>query len=191
MNLTFINLMWIVFTLPLLTWYTSTVAMHYSISKWIYEDDHRVVRNFYEGFRQFFKKTWGLGCVSGIIGAILTTNFFFWGTQQTKLAFFFVMGMIPLILFYLFLHFFVFVIIADDRKASVKNWLGSAFGFVLSHPIATFFCFISGLLLLGVFWKLPTLMLTFGASVFALICNSICKKTISGWTDGSVQKGAP
>ncbi|MFT0139458.1 hypothetical protein ACEK07_34865, partial [Alcanivoracaceae bacterium MT1] len=126
--------------------------------------------------RQFFRKTWWMSFPSTIIFIILASNLYFLGNQQGGIALFSFIITLPLILLFMFVHFSLFSIIVYYPNESRRSWLKYSFYFSLSHPLLMGLCLLFLVLISGVFWKLPTLIVTYGWSIFAMVCFSMVSR---------------
>ncbi|WP_404455436.1 DUF624 domain-containing protein [Virgibacillus necropolis] len=73
----FLNLLWFIFCLPIVTIYPSTAAMFGIVRKWKIEGiDYEIRSNFISLFKENFKKSFLLGIIWSVIGALMTMDFY-------------------------------------------------------------------------------------------------------------------
>ncbi|WP_046176100.1 YesL family protein [Domibacillus indicus] len=75
-NLFQLNILWILFCLPIITAVPATVAMYCVIRQWIIHQDPGVYRSFIRFFKENFKKSFLIGLLLYAIAGFLYLNFF-------------------------------------------------------------------------------------------------------------------
>nr|WP_285876973.1 DUF624 domain-containing protein [Fictibacillus phosphorivorans] len=74
-KLVYLNIVWILFSLPLITLIPATFVMFSIVNKWLTEDqDPNLFSTFIREFKSYFWKSYPLGIVLIVLGAFLTAD---------------------------------------------------------------------------------------------------------------------
>ena len=73
-NLMFLNVLWILCCIPVVTAGAATAAMYHTVFQYITEQDDAVLRPFFRGFRQNFKQGTLLGLIFLVAAAVLAAD---------------------------------------------------------------------------------------------------------------------
>ena len=168
-NLAFANVLWFVFTLPVITWLPATVALLHSLDRWVRADDDRVFRNFIAGWRRHWRRGLLLGLASTATAAVLGANALFLSTRDGTVPIVLLGGTAALAAGWLLLHLWLLPLMVLRPELSVRDWLAASLvllgrNLLLSAVLAAF-----AVLSAGVFAALPTLLPFYGASVLGFL----------------------
>lgn len=105
-NIWWLNILWLVTSLPVITIGASTTALIYASMK-LHDDDGYPTSNFFHSFQQNFKQATALWAIYGAVGALLAYALIFWNQMRVAGAHIFVM-MIGII--YLLSSLYVFFV---------------------------------------------------------------------------------
>jgi uncharacterized membrane protein YesL len=113
-----LNLLWLLFCLPVITIFPATVAMYCVIRQWVLHKDYSVFRNFFQYFKENFKQSFVLGIIWIVFAGLFFLNFMllknFASFQYVLLAVLTLIGFVML-----FITIFIFPTIANYNV----NWL--------------------------------------------------------------------
>lgn len=147
-NLIQLNILWILFCLPVVTIFPATAAMYSVVRQWIVEQDPSVYRSFLFHFKKNMKKNTIIGLMWYVVLCLLYINFFAIFNFETAQPFF-------MVLFIAFTSWFI----------SFTLWLWS----ILSHFRWSIPILIKNTILLTI-GRLPT---TFLLLIISLISGAI------------------
>lgn len=89
----FLSFLWILFSLPILTFGASTCALYYTANKVIRHDRSHVLREFWGAFKKNFKQATISWLILGVIGWIIIGNcLLFYGQSQPIFIMYVVIG---------------------------------------------------------------------------------------------------
>lgn len=171
-RLAVLNLVWILFSLPILTFVPATYAMFSVLKDWNEGDTKRSVYDvFKENFRHSFKRSLQIGWPFIITGLILLVNLYFFFTTSTEVSWFFVLkyANILLAVFHLFLFFYSFSLSQFKEDWSTKNLVAGAFVLMMIQPLVSLSVGTLFVLMAFGFLYFPAFLFFFSASVPAFI----------------------
>lgn len=70
-----LNLLWLLFCLPVITIFPATVAMYCVIRQWVLHKDYSVFRPFFEFFKENFKQSFILGMIWTVFAGLFFLDF--------------------------------------------------------------------------------------------------------------------
>jgi uncharacterized membrane protein YesL len=113
-----LNLLWLLFCLPIVTIFPATVALYCVVRQWILHNDYSVFRSFFQFFKQNFKQSFLLGVIWSLFICLLFMNFLilnnFGSFQHLLFTILSVFGLVVL-----FITIYIFPTIANYNV----NWL--------------------------------------------------------------------
>jgi uncharacterized membrane protein YesL len=113
-----LNILWLLFCLPVITIFPATVAMYCVIRQWVLHKDYSVFRAFFQYFKENFKQSFILGLIWIVFAGVFYLDFMLMknlGTFQYILLP--VLSLIGIVI--LFITIFIFSTIANYNV----NWL--------------------------------------------------------------------
>lgn len=169
-----LNILWLIFCLPVVTIFPATVAMYCVTRQWILHKDYSVFRSFFQFFKVNFKESFLLGIIwiifAGLIFAdfILLKNF---GSFQ-----YFLLPIITLLgIIIIFTTIFIFPVIANYSMNWLNYFKNSLFFSIRFFPttlIAIIYLAMMGLIV--VTWPITSLFIfSLGAYSIYSLCNRV------------------
>ena len=179
-DLILLNILWLVFSIPIFTIGASTTAVYYVTLKLARDDDGYTIRSFFKSFKENFKQATIIWLILLVIGAILGVDLYFFarvytGTGTLKT----VMLTVFLALIIVYAAVFMYIFPLQSRFVNtVKRTFFNAFFMSLRHLFRTIgMIVINGVLVaVGfVFMVPPVLMIfmLFGFPILAFINSYI------------------
>ena len=178
-DILFLNILWLLCSIPIITIGASTTALYYCMLKISRKNDAGMAAMFFKSFRQNFKQGCALTVVFAVSGVILYMNF-----QACALIEGIFVKCIKILIVALLIVFGLIVSYAFPLLAqfdnTVKNTLKNSLLLAISNIKKTIPIFIINAIPIVVFWKLPytfvfclPLLLTFGVALIAFINSKI------------------
>lgn len=178
-RLAVLNLVWLLFSLPIFTFLPATVAMMVVLKKWRNneERDTPVFSLYKQVFFAFFKRSYRIGWPFIVVGVILVINlvFFFSVTSQLSLFFIFKSANFFLAGLYLLL-FFYSLAVSTFLEGSSKKIVGFAFIMLFSQIGETIQILLYLFLIVVIFNFYPALLFFFSGSVLGMVFLSASEK---------------
>lgn len=157
-NLGLVNVVWFLFSLPVVTWFTASVALIHSLERWLQAGDGRIASNFWGSWKRQWRRTLPIGVVSTAVLAILLANAIFLVTREVPAALFLLPPTIVLLASWLMLHLALIPVIALFPELPVRTWLREAAVLAIRHPLTSVVnATLTTALVYAVVW-LPTLV---------------------------------
>jgi uncharacterized membrane protein YesL len=167
--LTVCNVLWLLLSLPIVTAPASCAALYY-VADMAARQKAIYVRDFFDGFRQYFVKGSLLGVANLLLGAIIATNILFYGNMEAAWAQV-VRGIwIVVAVFFAVMQVYLFPMLVLQIEPRVLWALRSAIMMVLAQPVFTLIIFLEvvGLILLSVILIVPFFFVSMSA--IAVLC---------------------
>jgi uncharacterized membrane protein YesL len=161
-NLVYLNALWLLACLPLVTIAPATAAMFGVVRRWQRGDEPPVARTFFALLKEDFGRNALLGLVWGAVGAVLVVDFVLVARiGALRLPLF--VGLLALSVLYAAASVYLFPLMADS-SASWRSLLKNALLFPLSQPLSA----VQGLAVVAVavFWvvSLPIAAMVAGSA---------------------------
>jgi uncharacterized membrane protein YesL len=163
------NVMWLLLSLPVVTlipatgglYYATNLLAHDKVSSW---------RSVLEGFRRHFWLSWRWGSLNLVIYGGLIANIWFYG--QVSWGVWFRPLFLLLTLLWTLLQIYLFPILLEQERPSLRLALRNSFILLLRRPFHTLGWFIAlAVLALGSTYFLPPLWLVFTVSLLLYLSN--------------------
>jgi len=152
------NVLWFVFSLPVVTWLTAAVAMTHALERWLGAGDGRVMHNFWEGWKLHWRRTLPIGVVSTVVLAILLLNALFLATRDDRSALVLLPPTLVLLAAWLMFHLALIPVIALFPALPPRTWLREAAVLAIRHPLTSLInASLAAALVAALVW-LPTLV---------------------------------
>ncbi len=177
------NLAWMVFSLPVVTWFAAGVALVHALDRRFEEDGRGVLSGFWEGWRRTWRRTLPLGLASTVAALILLLNAGFLLGQDSPAAFLLLAGTVPLALVWLFWHVSLIPVVALFPHLTTRQWLRDSFALSFQHPGAMLAVLAAAVLAAGAVLAVPALLPLCGASLPALLALKLCRHHLPRWSD--------
>ncbi|RKD32001.1 YesL family protein [Lacrimispora algidixylanolytica] len=179
-DLILLNILWLVFSIPIFTIGASTTAVYYVTLKLARDDDGYTIRSFFKSFKENFKQATAIWLVLLAIGAILGVDLYFFarlftgsGTIKT------VMLTVFLALAIVYAAVFMYIFPLQSRFFnSVKKTFFNAFFMSLRHLFRTIGMIVINvaLIVMGFVFVVPPVLMIFmlfGFPILAFINSYI------------------
>ncbi|GGM28813.1 hypothetical protein GCM10011351_13520 [Paraliobacillus quinghaiensis] len=178
----FLNLLWVIFCLPLVTIFPSTTAMFSVVREWKKSGvNFNVGRIFILEFKQNFKQSFILGIIWFIFGFILAIDFYY----MINLSFFGKSVVLALLTFFAFIYLgmSIFILpIVVNFKLSIKEILKNAFLFSIGRLVTTISCLIIIASIVIIALLIPLIIWVIGSTIAFLVYTTISKLNKDLWT---------
>jgi uncharacterized membrane protein YesL len=140
-DLVYLNLLWLVACLPVVTISPATAAMFGVVRGWIRGKDVSMTREFFSLFRENFGQSLAVGLVWFVLGAVLVADFLLIGQMETFRRPLYVVFLV-LALLYASATVYLFPVMVNyelDWKTVIKNSLL----FSIARPLTTLQCLLT------------------------------------------------
>ncbi|RTZ55965.1 DUF624 domain-containing protein [Bacillus sp. SAJ1] len=169
-----LNLLWIIFCLPIVTIFPSTAAMFGVVRSWVRKDEPSITKHFYTLFKDNFKQGILIEIAWFFMAAIVTFNIFVSFHMGDTLKYIIFPPLIFIGILFVFTSIFLFPIMVHYKT----SWLGlikNAFFFSISQPVTS----LLGILIIGIsgvlIFFIPISFFAI-ASLIAYILYYLCNK---------------
>lgn len=134
-DMVLLHVMWLLFTLPVVTIGPATVAAHYVAMKIVRDEGRGVIREFWKSFKQNFRQGLILGFLFLFVGAFLGLDFYLCiEKMEASNTFKFAMLVALCILTILYLFEFIYIWAVQAKFSNtIKQTLINAFFIAMSH----------------------------------------------------------
>lgn len=141
-DLILLNVLWILFSLPIVTIGASTTAMYHVCIISLRNGDGYVVSRFWKSFRQNFVQATLLWIPMGLLMILLYVDFMFWYTQNTVFSKVMFCTNIVISLMIIMVMMYIFPVMAKlegNIRTTIKNAAAFAFGY-LPYTLIVMLC---------------------------------------------------
>jgi uncharacterized membrane protein YesL len=179
-DLVYLNLLWLVASLPLVTIAPSTAAMFGVVRGWTRGKDVPTTGEFFSLFRENFGRSLAVGLVWVLLGAMLAVDFFLVGQMESFRRPLYVV-FLAFALLYISATVYLFPVMVNyelDWKGVIKN----SFLFSIARPLATLQCLLTVAVALFVIASLwVTIFVAPSATAYAIyfLCDRAFKNVES------------
>ena len=166
-SLIMLNLLWIVFSIPIITVGPSTVALHRTMVHVINGNEVQLFAEFYQSFKQNFKRNMLAGLMVVGFGMLLLSsqNFYFEvGNQTSQMIYYFYLFVV--LLFALFLVY-VFPVLGTYEGSIIELFRTSLFLAIKHLPMSILMVVIDFLIIYACQMMIPLVLV--GVSLIAFI----------------------
>ncbi len=141
----YLNILWLVCSLPIVTIGASTTALIYSCMKLRHEDGY-VTKNFFHSFKENFKQSTAIWLIYAVVGALLALAMIFW--NNATLPFHQAAWAVVLLLVIVYVISFLYVFAIQSKfYNSIRNTIKYSFLLAYSNLGETI---LMGLIVFGV-----------------------------------------
>lgn len=169
-RLAILNLCWLFFSLPLLTFIPASAAGYEVLKLWKDGEalNHSVLPLFKEEFITHFKESYRLGLPFLIVGLILSFNLFFFFTARYESSGFLILkyATVFLAILYVILFSYSFALVTFFN-ADTFTLIKMSFVIMFSQPLRLVTLFLYLVLAMSIFMFFPALFFFFSFSVLA------------------------
>ncbi|MEP7291517.1 MAG: YesL family protein [Chloroflexota bacterium] len=167
-----LNIIWFVFTVPLVTAIPAAGALFYSTNR-LAHGNGADWRTFFEGFRVCFRRSWGWGILNVIVGAGLLGYFAYFAQNPADWGLWVRAFVIVLAFLWLSLQIYTFPLLIEQEKPSLREALRNSLVILLKRPFYSF----AVALLIAVIAVTSSLLL---APAWVFITASLCAYLANG-----------
>lgn len=172
-----LNILWLLFCLPVITIFPATVAMYCVVRQWILHKDFSVIRPFWRFFKENFKQSFGLGLIWIVLSSLIVVDFLFMRNlgsfQYIMLPVLSLMGILIL-----FISIFIFPTIAHfnlNWLNAIKNSLFFSIRYLFTTLVAILYIGLMSLILFK--WPITFIFIfSLGAYSIYFLCNRVFTK---------------
>lgn len=160
------NLLWLVFTLLLVTAPPATAALYYATNRLAH--GQRVHwRDFFTGLRQYFWLGWRWGLLNLLVAFVLFSNYLFYGSFEGAWVTWLQGIFLALIFLWLLLQTYTFPLLLEQRDQRLRTAMRNSLVFYLKRPG---FCLGVGLTSLVLIILSTTLLVPAWVIITASLC---------------------
>ena len=163
-NLFLLTLLWLLVSLPIVTFFPATTAMFGVFRAWEDNEGAGIVGPFFAAFRKRFLQSLLVGLVWAIIGGILLVDIVATRGMTNAIALPLFIATLSLTLFYAMLTIYIYPILANARTSAL-GVIKNAFLLSLSQPLLSLFTTFGLLLFALVLWVFPFAIIVFGSPI--------------------------
>lgn len=174
-DIVLMHVLWIIFSLPIVTMGASTTALYYCCMKRIRRDEGYITKNFLQAFKSNFKQSTLLWLLILVIGAVLFTDLRIGMAVDGMIGKFMIVSCSILLIPFLCTVLYIFPVQAKFENRIIDN-LKNAFLMSMSNFLYTlllFFIIATFVLLTLTFPPFIGLMLISGAGIYAYLSSGI------------------
>jgi uncharacterized membrane protein YesL len=176
-NIVILNLLWILFSIPIVTIVPATVAMVGVVKKWHLEKEERVLKPFLQIFRMKLRQSLLIGVPWLMIGALLLfdlTVFFNIPNGFVRMALIVITSFV--ILLYLFTSVYLVPVMLNENNLKIKPMIKRAFALSFYDLPVSFSVVVITVSAIFVVSLFPVTIIFIGA-LTAMINYRFCHKT--------------
>ncbi len=131
-----VNVLWVGLSLPLITLPPATGGLYYVTNR-IAHGYAAQVRTFFEGFRQYFIKSWQLALANLLVLAVTWVNLVFYGQLNNLWIRLLRILLLYILAFWLAMQIYTFPLLLEQEHKRLKLVLRNAALLVLADPVFT------------------------------------------------------
>lgn len=123
-NLILLNLIWIIFSIPIVTMGAATTAVYYVTLKMVKNEEGYIIKSFFKAFKQNLKQATVIEIIFLLVGVILYADIRYFLLHTSIFAYLFVAVFIIILMIYIFTLIFVFPIVSKYNNTvfgTIKN----------------------------------------------------------------------
>jgi len=177
-RLAVLNLLWLLFSVPIVTIIPATCALFSVLAKWTRENEKLpAYRTFKDAFFNEFVESYKIGWLFIVVGVILLVNLFFFQIQDLSNNWFYILKyanyLLAVLYFILFGYSFSLKQLVPFKPIQL---IAGAFVLAISPPILTLLILLGTGMLAGIFLYMPALLFFFSTSLPGLAFTFASKK---------------
>lgn len=149
------NLLWLLVSIPVVTWPAATGALFYLVHRIIREEraldpDYAQVSDFWAGFRRYWQKSTVLALFDVVVFAVLAVALFFYGGSSVEPLRWLAGPVIIIALVWLGAQLYIFPILIVAPEQSVFEILRTALFTAIGYPAYTLVLLLTSIVLTAV-----------------------------------------
>jgi uncharacterized membrane protein YesL len=181
-NLILLNLLWIIFSLPIITMGAATAAVYYVTLKMVRDEEGYIIRSFLKAFKQNLKQGIIIQIIFTLCGVILAADIYYFLKMGNRISYIFIGVFSILLILYIFSLIFIFPLLSKYENTIIGTFK-NALTISLKHfPITIGMVILSGCMLYGFYVSVPIMLIILGigvslfAYVFSILLHGIFDK---------------
>ena len=135
-NLILLNILWIIFSIPIITMGTSTSAVYYVTLKMVKNEEGYIIKSFWKAFKQNLKQGIIIEVILLVVGIIIYADIRYFLLKVNIFSYLFIPILILVAMIYIFSFIFIFPMIAKFND-SITDLLKNPLAISLRHPVAS------------------------------------------------------
>lgn len=184
LHLLWLNILWLVFSLPVITLGASTTALYSVTLKYAKDQEGYMTREFFHAFRENFRQsTLAFLLLSGV-GVFLGIDLIIYARSSSFNAFSMVLliAFFTSVLLYLFTSLYVYAVMAKFQN-TLPQCLKNALIMSICHWPSSVLMIVIGFTILGIGFLLFPPILFLGFSLFAFLCSKLLVKVFGNYVE--------
>lgn len=177
LHLLWLNLLWLLCSLPVITIGASTTALYSVTLKYVKDQEGYMTREFFRAFKENFVQATLVQFLMGGLGLLLGLDFIVYSRNVSAgpLDMLLLVGFFSCLLIYLFVNLYIYAVIAKYRNP-LRHCLKNALILSLYHWPSSVLMIVIGLSILGVGLLVFPPLLFIGFALFAYLCSRFLVK---------------
>ena len=168
-----LNVIWFIVSLPIVTAAPAAGALVYATNR-IAHGKPATASTFFEGFRQYFWRSWGWGALNIFVVTILVSNYIFYGQFDETVMVWARALVVTVSFLWLSLQMYTFPLMFEQDKPHLRTALRNSLVLLLKRP---FYTMGMALLVAAIILVSSLLILPLWGFVSASICAYLANRT--------------
>jgi len=186
--LVLMNLLTVLLMIPVVT-FPPAVAGLWNVANLVAQDKSVAWSDYFEGFRRYFWKAWGLALLNILVIGALVANVRFYspgvmpfriGANASLLirAFW-----VSALFLWLILQLYPLALLLEQQDQRLRVALRNAFVLLAANPGFSFVLFVSLLIIGAISLAIPALLALITLAVFAVVCNKAVRHLLQPYRE--------
>ena len=170
-RLIFLNVTWIVFSLPIITLPAATLGLAFAVRIMVVDETDYSWKVFWEGFKRYLISSWRWFLPVLLLPVIFIYNILFFAVESYTLSVVVQASNIVLLVIWIFLQTFILPFLVEQEKPNIRTALLNSVHLLYQKPGLYFLVtlFITMFLALSVFIITPVIILSISMSLFIIM----------------------
>ncbi|WP_438824183.1 YesL family protein [Bacillus sp. JJ1562] len=177
-NFCFLNIIWLIFSLPIITIPASTSAMLGVMKELSEGNEPSLAKVFYRYFKKHFKQASIVGVFQFLIGIVLVVDLLVMWNLEGIIRYITLSIFGLFVLMFLFMSFYIYPLIVDFEM-SYKELIKKSFYLSITRPATPIIILLFISIIVFICTFVPFLPILCAFSMISFINYYICKRTIS------------
>jgi len=180
-----LNVLWFIVSLPIVTAAPAAGALFYATNRLAHGKPANA-STFFEGFRQYFWRSWSWGILNILVGSILVSNYIFYGRFGESWTIWARAIVLTLSFLWLALQMYTFPLMIEQEKPHLRTAMRNSLVLMIKRPVYS----IGIALLIAVIVLVSSLVILplwafFSASACAYLANRAAVGSIARFANSS------
>ncbi|MBM7703554.1 DUF624 domain-containing protein [Metabacillus iocasae] len=167
-NLLFLNLLWLFFSLPIITLFPSTMAMFYVIKNKIHDKNDFSLKQFFISFKKYCKQYFLIGLIWNTALLIGSFNIYLSMTKILPYSSFFLFISLLFYFFFISISVYLFPILVTYNYRITNSLKNALFMMISFFPSTIFIVFILFLTIIILYYSPITFIIIFSLSSYII-----------------------